>query len=555
MQALTMLGISIYALVFLSCVQAVSFSHAEITLDAQTTYQTITGWETTGGIGQSDLPNEFLSWRDAAIEQAIELGINRIRLEVRSGSENPVDYYTPYINGQASRDSWRQHSYEIINDDSDSFTINPRGFNFAEMDHRIEYVVNPFRQRLAARGESLLVNLNYVDFGSSNFRHRDAPEEYAEFILATYKHIQSKYGWVPDFVEVVLEPNNAGWSAVQVGRAIVAAASRLRDNGFRPAFIAPSTSGMSSAVSYFDQLIQVPGALDNISELAYHRYGGVSDTALQSIASRATQHGINTAMLEHIGSGYEELHKDLKMGRNSAWQQYTLAYPTSDNGAQYFFIDRRTPSNPAVNIGRRTKFLRQYFKFIKRGARRIEATSDDSNLDPLAFINTDGKYVVVVKAEGAGTFTLRSLPAGTYGIKYTTASQYDVDSPDVTLNAGEPLSASIPDEGVITVYAKQTSQVPPGDQAVIEQCRLERSSSGKYTLTLIGRNFKAGAKVTINGAKGKKLRFKDEVQPGQGIFTRLEVKKKVCGSLPGPIIITNPGGQPSAPFQFSESCQ
>jgi hypothetical protein len=261
-------------------------------------------------------------------------------------------------------------------------------------------------------------------------------------------------------------------------------------------------------------------------------------------------------MLEHIGSGHEDLHKDLKIGRASAWQQFTIAYPgTNDNGGTYFLVDNSDANNPRINIGSRTKFLRQYLKFVKRGARRVEATSSNSNLDPLAFINPDGKYTVVVKADRGGTFTLHGLPAGTYGVKYTTANQYDVDSPDVTLGAGEPLSASIPDEGVITVYAKQTSQSPPGDQAVIEQCRLERSSSGKYTLTLIGRNIKAGAKVMINGVQGKKLRFKDEVQPGQGVFTRLQVKKKVCGSLPGPVVIINPGGQPSAPFQCSESCQ
>ena len=50
---------------------------------------------------------------------------------------------------------------------------------------------------------------------------------------------------------------------------------------------------------------------------------------MQAIASRAVQYGIDTSMLEHIGSGYQDLHKDLTLGRNSAWQQYTLAFRTS----------------------------------------------------------------------------------------------------------------------------------------------------------------------------------------------------------------------------------
>ena len=41
---------------------------------------------------------------------------------------------------------------------------------------------------------------------------------------------------------------------------------------------------------------------------------------------------------------------------------------------------------------------------------------------------------VVVKATAGSAFSIDGLPAGSYGIKYTTVSQYDVDLPDVTLS-------------------------------------------------------------------------------------------------------------------------
>ena len=105
----------------------------------------------------------------------------------------------------------RDHWYEIINDNSDPDSINPSGYQFAELDHTVENVILPLKQRLEANNESLFVNLNVVDFtccqGASNLEYQDSPDEYAELVLATYQHLQSQYGWVPDAWEVILEPD------------------------------------------------------------------------------------------------------------------------------------------------------------------------------------------------------------------------------------------------------------------------------------------------------------------------------------------------------------
>src|SRR5690606_4765978 len=109
---------------------------------------------------------------------------------------------------------------------------------------------------------------------------------------------------------------------------------------------------------------------------------------------------------------------------------------------------------PRIIYPTRTRYLRHYFQFIRSGARRIEATSSKSAFDPVAFINPDGGYVVVVKASGGGSFTVGGLPAGRYGVKYTTASEYDVDLPDVNVDASEAVSASIPGAGVVTIFRR-----------------------------------------------------------------------------------------------------
>ena len=420
--------------------------------------QTMTGWEATAQVGQEECnPVAFSAYRNAVYDRAVEeLGINRLRLAIFSGTENPVDYFTEYLAGRISRDEWRARRSETINDNADPTAAVLARFQFAQLDHTIDHVVTPVRDRLSARGEHLYVNLNPVDFNAAGpLLYRNAPAEYAELILTTFQHLQSRYGWTPDAVEIVLEPDNAGWAGTQIGNALVATGDRLAAAGYRPDFIAPSNANMSGAVTYFDQLVAVPRVTQYLTDLAYHRYGGVSDGNLQAIGARAMAHGIRTSMLEHIGSGYQDLHKDLTLGRNSAWQQFTLAYcVATDNGAQYFPVDISTPTAPVVQTGNRTKFLQQYFRHVRLGAVRHEATSTSGTFEPLAFRNPDGRWVVVVNANAGGTFSVTGLPAGTYGLTYTTPAAYRTPHPDVTLGPNQPLVTSIPASGVLTIAAQ-----------------------------------------------------------------------------------------------------
>lgn len=458
---------------------AVSQAQDVITLNPAITHQTITGWEAAKEAGQSmpsfsTLKNIYPALFDQAVN---DLGINRLRVEIRSGVENAQDYWSQFMSGQINYTTWRCVRYSTVNDNNDPFVINGAGYQFSELDHHFDNVVLPIKQRVEARGEKLHINVEYVAAigqicAPYTYHHGSNAEEYAEFVLATYQHLQNKYGFVPDTWEVVLEPDggNTYFGGTYIGQVIVAAANRLKANGFTPKFVAPSTVDVGNASPYFDAMIQVPGALQYLSELSYHRYGGATIPNLQAIASRAVKYGIKTSQLEHIGADYRELHDDIKIGRTSAWQQFTLACSVSacgntDNGGKYYLIDDSNPTNPQIIIGSRTKFLRQYFKFIRSGAVRIEAATNNSNFDPVAFINTNGKYVVVVKASVGGSFSIQGLPAGTYGIKFTTATQYDLNLTDVTIGAGQSVNANIPSAGVITIYAKaaspQTDTTPP----------------------------------------------------------------------------------------------
>jgi len=427
-----------------------------ITVDSTVAFQTMRGWEVTSFIANPCDP-AFPALRNILIDLAVnDIGIDRVRLEIRSGVENSTDHYADWVaNGCPEPPDpdyyvWRENRYATVNDDADPNNINWSGFHFTELDWTVEQIILPLKQAVEANGESLFVNLNYVAFTGQivgGSYHHDDPDEYAEFVLATYLHLQNDYGFVPDTWELVLEPDNVSqWNGTLLGEAIVAAAPRLTANGFTPSFVAPSNTNMGNAITYFDQMIAVPGALQYLEEFSYHRYGGVSVANLQAIADRAVQYNLSTGMLEwwFDNGTYEVLYEDLTIGRNSAWQGSVMA--------GLFNLDVSDPVNPVVSYRTNTKFNRQYFKFVRQGALRIDAAANTGSLHPIAFINEGGGHVVVVNADAGGDLLVSGLPAGTYGRKYTTNAEYDVDLPEATIGNGESLSAAIPQSGVMTIY-------------------------------------------------------------------------------------------------------
>lgn len=424
---------------------------AIVTVDTLTRFQSMTGWEASAQAGQGF--SGFESWRNSLFDQAVnDLGINRLRLGIVPGTENPTDYYVDELHGDSS--DLRCKRLLTVNDNSDANVINPAGFHFSAVDSVVVKVVLPMRQRLEARGEHLFLNLNYIAFLKQcpppTYVHAD-PSEYGEFILAAFLHLRDTYGLIPDAVEIILEPDNAGtpWSGTAIGQAMVATSSRLSAAGFHPAFIAPSTTSMANAVAYADDIDRVSGARSLLSELSYHRYSGVSDENLAALAARAKANGSRTSMLEHIGSDVEDLYKDLTVGQVSAWQQYTLAYPSDDDGAQYFpIIDGK-----AV-MGSRSRYLRQYFHYVRMGARRLGARSDTPSLRSVAFQNVDGRLVIVMHVDKPGAIEVRGLRPGSYGASITTSSATGAELGDHMVGPNGILSLSAPAVGVLTAYRK-----------------------------------------------------------------------------------------------------
>ena len=436
-----------------------------LTLSPRDTFQTISGWEAAAQLGEVDCNREaYRRYRAEVVDRAVnELGLTRLRLDLRSGVESGRDTWPEYLAGDLSYPRWRATWFVPQNDNADPRVADPAGFQWGRFDHNVTEVILPVREALAARGERLYVNLNYVDFwlgaATKPFSHFADPEEYAELVRVVFDHMQQKFGFVPDGLEVLLEPENTPHDAREMGRAIVAVVARLAEAGYHPDIIAPSTTRMANAPAYYDEMVSVPGVAGRIHELAYHRYTGLSRPTLAAIAQRATRDGLTTAMLEHIGSGFAELYEDLTVGNVSAWQQFTIAYcgrrDNPDASGSYLQVNQSDSMAPRVHLTRSARLFRQVFRYVRPGAVRIGAVSSDASVRPLAFRNANGSAVIVGWSDGATTFMVRDLPAGRYGINYsTTHGKYNEELPEVEISDGGVVQVPMPAAGVVTVYGK-----------------------------------------------------------------------------------------------------
>ncbi len=440
---------------------------ARITLDGSTRYQTIDGWAVMPRLWEEDKENNRFDRSFEPVAEPVsrflvdQMGINAVRLEIPSGMENRTNRWALFYSGQISYLEYHKYRFEKVNDNGDPRTADLSGFRFEMFDWRFETLVLPLKRALEARGEKLHVNLCYVDFArdagsAGSLSHAQNPDEFAEFVLVYFEHLRSKYNLTPESFEVILEPENTeAWRGPSIGRALVAVSDRLRERGFTPEIIAPSNTAMSNAVTYFDEMIKIPGALARLHTFAYHRYWTENLSDLEAIRSRAQVHGLKTAMLEKVDAGIDALLEDLTVGQVSSWQQWAVAgnIKNADNGAYYLRVDASTPANPVISMAKHNDQLAQVFLYVRRGAVRIKSQSNKPDQASVAFINPNGTWVVVVRAREADSeLTVRGLPGGRYGLRFTSDTHARLDPAPITISQGGLLTTQIPGAGVITIY-------------------------------------------------------------------------------------------------------
>lgn len=439
---------STFAMLLTGCiiVAGCDQSPAKLTIDTGERHQMMAGWEVTARVWEFDKDNDrfdgsWLAQRDELATMLVdEAGIDRLRLEIKSGIENPGDYWSLFAAGRLSYTAYKEHFYEKINDNDDPMVLDPARVQFSDLDWRVENIVLPVRKRLEARGRRLRLNLAYADFkwtaSKGSLSHARNPAEYAELIVATFSHLRAKYGLVPDSLEIIIEPDNSDdWSGTAIGAAIVAVSQRLEAAGFpRVEIIAPSTAKAQRATDYFRDIGRVPGAATRMNTLAYHRYENLPDASdLNEIRDAAQGARMQAAMLEYVDGGIIDLLADLSEGDAIAWQKYGIATRVDDGGEARpgWLITGRGGAGTSLRLQLTptARALALAFNAVDQGSLRVGARSSNADLKAVSFITPAGKLVIVAHALADMPLTISGLPEGRYRLSSASPDGIDARPP------------------------------------------------------------------------------------------------------------------------------
>lgn len=105
-----------------------------------------------------------------------------------------------------------------------------------------------------------------------------------------------------------------------------------------------------------------------------------------------------------------------------------------------------------------------------------------------------------------------------------------------------------------TCSPRPAVEAPTTDVPLISSCRIERSSSGSFSMVLESRGIKEGSTITVGGKQPKTIKFRNPIDQTD-VFTRVILKGRFCAGLPGPVVVTGPDGRPFPPFLCGLSCQ
>lgn len=438
---------------------------SRISIDRNRAGQTLSGWEVTARFWEFDKVNDrydgsWLASRDAIVQKLVDdAGITRVRVELRSGVENPVDYWTQFVNGQIGYQADRDHYYEKINDNANPAIANASGFQWSSFDYYIENFVLPMRTRLAASNQTLAVNLCFVDFNwtalKGTLSFSGSADEYAELITLAAMRMRDKYGINVDTLEIILEPDNGdGWTGPAIGRAILTAKSRLAAAGINPRIIAPSASRAAAATGFLDGINTIAGALAALNVVSYHRYDGASaDQSLSAIRQRASALGAQTAMLEYVDASVQEFFRDMEYGGASAWQAYGVAkLASSANSVGNGAILWRSPTGTLALTPQFSR-IALVQREIRPGARAYYAASLLGSDMPLDFQNPDGSEVIAIYSANGSSAEVSGAGHTAYNVTYAGPGAAPYTMTTAIANSAGQIYISIPAGTVAVLHS------------------------------------------------------------------------------------------------------
>jgi hypothetical protein len=431
-----------FLLVWLVGMLAVPLPAADVVLDPSQTFQTIVGWGHGGGIlGATEGPTAML---DPSIAEAVNYQY--------------LDYLIDDVGLTGSR-TWevgpRMDGTGMDHGDCDVIDWNLfQSDTFSPTDAK--YLLY-FQKRIMAEGyqPSFYSSPGYPTHASELkpwvMNH---PGERAQQMWASALYLKKTYGIDIKYAVLWNEPSIALAILVDDAKAV------------GPRFIA---QGLDTRVQYAEAVAPQPDwnyitpvlndadLWASVGRISYHTYG-TADPYRTYLRDFAKSKGITTAQTEMGNPTFDDLYSDLTLGGVSYWE---VAF---SGNATLTPNPGLTSFTPAAHYFR----LRQLLHYVRPGAVRIGATSNDPTIHVLAFTAKGAMTAVVENTSAtAQTVTLNGVPPGVYGLSRSAGKPFEEIGLQTVGANGSMVLTNFPGGGTVTtLYPYSGSNQPP----TIEVC-------------------------------------------------------------------------------------
>jgi uncharacterized protein (TIGR03437 family) len=470
-----------------------------ITVTPATQYETHKYWMVipgTGpgpnGLGMIGAQPNWASLKQPFISQLVnQLGINTLQFtDQPSDIENNVDAFGLCALGPGTDPvclAGENGLFIGVNDDTDPNHFNcvdqtlvscPTTFPLTKNDWVIEHYwlgADGMKAQLQSAGRTPYFILQYIHRTNNSAFLWNSAAELAEEIAAVFIHDYHKYQFVPDIVDLNVEPDGhcdssgnappasvcsntdgAHWTYNLLGNFAKILKSRLIALGFTPEIWCCSTSFSTHATAWYQGVKAVAGT-GVITGLSTHWYDA-SVSGLSAARAAAAADGLPTVMTEFDAAGIHDefaieanLHptgsirySDIGAGNSFSTNWLTLLN-ASPYSAQYVDgTELGGARGPAW-------YFPQFWGYVPDGSIQEAATTSSSPAyTALSFVRPDGTHVVTVIATASNlnpSVRVNGLPAGTYGCNYSLGdarSDFLLPcGPNQTIAAGGALNYTI----------------------------------------------------------------------------------------------------------------
>lgn len=252
-------------------------------------------------------------------------------------------------------------------------------------------------------------------------------------------------------ISITNEPDYASdwtyWSIDQVYQFTLNHASKINTRVI-------SAESFQYRKDLYDRILNDPNALANIDIVGAHTYGTqVSAFAYPLFDQKAAPLGKERWMTEH----YTESSNDADlwpMALDVGTDIHNTMVEGQFNAYVWWFIRRKySPLKEDGNISKRGFCMSQYSKFVRPGAKRVDATkSPTSGVSVSAYKKADSVVVVVVNKNTAASSLKVSIPGITSSgySKFTTSSSKSLKDDGTGTLSGAAFTASVDAQSVTT---------------------------------------------------------------------------------------------------------